>query len=100
MRITLFVALLSLVACVEPAPTDPTRPPAPPFSGDVDASCSSACTNLRRLGCPEGSGAISGETCERRCVVAMELRAMPIDCWTAAEDVPSAKACGSLRCLR
>lgn len=93
----------TFLACYDPnkaPPVDPVYPPAPPFVGDVDEACSNACTNLRRLGCPEGQGAIGGETCERRCIIAMELRSMPLACWAKAEDVAFAKGCGSLRCIR
>lgn len=102
MRFVALVLAFVIVGCPlrDPVDVEPVYPPAPPFSGNVDDSCSSACMNLRRLGCPEGSGAISGETCERRCVVAMALRAMPLECWIKAEDVVAAKSCGSLRCIR
>lgn len=94
MRYVLF--LLALAGCSPPksSPAEPAQP-----VGDAGA-CSGACSNLRRLGCPEGQGAISGETCERRCAVALELRAMPLDCWAAAGDVTAAKSCGQLRCIR
>lgn len=100
MRALVVVVAILALGCQTAPPAEPVYPPAPPFVGDVDAACASACSNLRRLGCPEGSGAISGETCDRRCVVAMELRSMPLECWTRAESVVAAKSCGSLRCVR
>ncbi len=96
-----FLLAVALIGCPlrDPVDVHPDYPPLPPFSGNVDAACEAACTNLRRLGCPEGYGAVSGETCERRCIVAMELRTMPLDCWTRADNVVLAKSCGSLRCV-
>lgn len=101
MRLTFL--FLILTGCYDPnkAPViDPFYPPPPQFVGDVDIGCSRACTNLRRLTCPEGLGSIGGETCERRCVIGMELRNMPLDCWSKADDVMVAKGCGQLRCIR
>jgi nitrous oxide reductase accessory protein NosL len=96
---TLFVALL--VAACGPVPVDPlSPPPSPTHIEDVESACSSACVNLRRVGCPEGQGAISGETCERRCAIASELRSMPLACWAKAADVVAARSCGSIRCVR
>lgn len=97
----LIVGMVALVSCatnrevVEPVP-----PPAPPFQGNVTDACSSACSNLRRIDCPEGLGSIGGESCERRCAIAMQLRSMPLECWIRAESPVDARACGSLRCLR
>lgn len=101
MKRIIIVALL--VGCYDvnkAPPVEPDYPPLPRFTGDVQSGCASACNNLRRVGCPEGSGAVTGETCERRCVVGMELRSMPLECWTKAEDAVAAKSCGSLRCVR
>lgn len=95
--------LLFVVACYDvnkAPPVEPDYPPLPPFGGDVYRGCASACSNLRKLGCPEAGAAITNETCERRCVAGMELRSMPLECWSRAEDVAGARACGSLRCLR
>lgn len=102
MRFVAIVLAFVIVGCPlrDPVDVEPHYPPSPPFSGDVGEACTGACTNLRRIGCPEGQGAIGGETCERRCIIGMELRAMPLACWAKAEDVPSAKGCGSLRCIR
>lgn len=105
MRLSLraLLAAAAVGACYGPnAPpaVDPLAPPGPDYSRDAEAACSSACTNLRRIGCPEGSGAITGETCERRCVIGLELRSLPLACWAEADNVVSARSCGSLRCLR
>jgi len=92
--------LVLLVAGCQLHDPDPVYPPAPLFTGDVDSACANACANLRRFGCPEGYGSISAETCERRCVIATELRSLPLVCWAKAQDVFEAKGCGSLRCIR
>lgn len=97
-----FAASLALVGCPlkNPVPVEPDYPPPPPWMADVPAGCASACSNLRTLDCPEGKGAMSGETCERVCVRANELRPLPVACWAAATTVAAAKGCGSLRCVR
>lgn len=98
-----FLALLValLISCYDPITAPPVEPSYPTsYVGDLEADCSRACVTLRRIGCPEGQGAISGETCERRCAIAMELRSMPLECWGAATDVVSARSCGSIRCTR
>lgn len=95
------LVLLTLVGCYDTKkapPIDPVIPPMP--TGEVEGACAAACTNLRVLGCPEGQGSISGASCERGCVAASELRALPLACWSGAADVASAKGCGSLRCIR
>lgn len=91
-----YAFVLLLVACHQ---TQPVEPEPAPVVGDAGA-CPAACSNLRKLGCPEGQGAISGESCERRCAVALELRGLPLDCWAHASDVVAAKSCGSLRCVK
>lgn len=100
---TAVLALLIVSACYDETkplpPYYPDYPPNPPM-GDIGDACVQACTSLRRIGCPEGQGAIGGETCERRCIIASELRTLPLACWARAEDVPTAKGCGSLRCLK
>lgn len=101
MRISMWAGLaLALIAC-EPPTIDPLTPIQPPTHvEELEAACSGACVNLRRIGCPEGQGAISGETCERRCAIASELRSIPLSCWAASADVVAARSCGSLRCVR
>lgn len=104
MRIVLAAALAALVVgCPlsdRQTPVEPDYPPPPPWMADVPAGCSSACSNLRTLDCPEGKGSMSGETCERVCIRANELRPLPLACWAAATTVAAAKGCGSLRCVR
>jgi hypothetical protein len=93
MRIVLLAAALAaVVSCAQKPPS----PPRPPLNSAAD--CESACINLGRLGCPESKGAISGESCARRCLVASELRSLPVACWTSADSAAEARACGSLRC--
>jgi hypothetical protein len=89
-----FVAIsLALVGCPPPQPDTPP-------SDDLAADAEVACANLRRLGCPEGSGAVGGQTCAVIVVRASSLRPLPLACWTEATTVTGAKACGSLRCVR
>lgn len=95
------ILLIALTSCYKEKAVnvEPDYPPEPPFIGNVEDACSKACTNLRLIKCPEGSGATSGETCEQRCTIAMELRTLPLVCWARAENTVKAKACGQLRCI-
>lgn len=93
MKTIALLALLTIAGC------PPRVEPQPMPVGSED--CGSACAALRALQCPEGATSlISGEACERVCVRALELRPLPLACWTSAPDVAAARACGSLRCVR
>jgi hypothetical protein len=90
-----FALLLVLAGCPlhNPAPT-PIDPPYPA------SAISEACESLRRVGCPEGFGSVTGATCERTLALADDLRPLPVVCWAQAKDQVAAKSCGSLRCSR
>lgn len=105
------VAAGSLLACetlfpkcddpTKPCPlVEPDYPPTPRFGSELERACSSACSALRAIGCPEGSGTLGGEPCGSTCVRASALRPLPLGCWADAGDVASARSCGSIRCLR
>lgn len=93
MRAILLASAVALIGC------PPPRPETPP-SDDLAVDAEAACTNLRRLGCPEGQGSIAGLTCSAIVVRASALRPLPLACWTAAPTAVEAQACGSLRCVR
>lgn len=89
------LVLLVLVTCT-PLPASDLEP----RTENSPEACELACERLRSLGCPEGSGSLSGESCMRVCLRASTLRALPVSCWAEASTVAAARACGSLRCLR
>ena len=95
---TIIVAMAVAVIGCPPPPPQP--PPQPPPSDDVMVDAEAACSNLRRLGCPEGQGSIAGLSCAVIVVRASALRQLPLSCWTSAATIAVAKACGSLRCVR
>lgn len=88
-----------LIACAKPAHDVATD--APP-TVDATSDCNSACENLRSpaVGCPEGIGAIGGESCEAVCERSSNLRALPLKCWMTAKSAADARGCGSLRCVK
>jgi hypothetical protein len=87
---TLFVALmLTLSACVTPTPVPPPPGPGP----DVYAS---ACANLARLKCDEGSKPNCASVMQRAQESAItDMR--PV-CLSMAPTKEAARACGSVRC--
>lgn len=93
MRTLIIAAVAVLAAC-------PPPPPEPPMSDDLMVDADAACSNLRRLGCPEGHGSLAGLSCAVIVVRASGLRPLPLACWANAQNVVDAKACGSLRCVR
>ena len=110
------VALLLLEGCYKCAdaqcsnlpPVSPDYPAGtdiviayPDDSPEAAASpCARACANLLRLGCPEGGVTKSGASCYRGCTHMVQLRRVPIACWSGADSIDHLRACGpELRCV-
>lgn len=71
---------------IEPVPVDPV-----PATSD----CSTACDNMRRLGCEEGETTDEGATCEMWCENAARSPApLPVACMTRAQSCEAAGNCG------
>ncbi len=93
MRLAL-IALLSAVVML--ACRGVATPEYPPVTSEVTAACS----NLNRLGCPEGKGSVGGVSCVEIVARRHDLRPLPLTCWASADSISIAMGCGSLRCLR
>lgn len=108
MRRIVALALLA-VGCVPPAPVTPppdaadaalVSPPssllplegAAPFVDPTTASCSAACSNLYRLGCPEGVRL----DCASNCVHAETIVDLKPRCLAEAGTVADVRRCGTL----
>lgn len=123
-------AITGLTSCGQPAPrcpdpitivtttdagaelADSAARPAQPDGGDEpfdlagtsysSPPCASACTNLKRLGCPEGAGRPGEDSCYVVCRRAEATRGK-IDfkpaCIGAATNRYQLRACGTYRCL-
>jgi hypothetical protein len=84
------------------SPINPSNPDSPPVPSSVDtsivttsetqATCGSACSKARLLGCEEGDPTPRGQSCEYVC----ETYQMPLslrECFTHAQDCPTLKEC-------
>lgn len=71
-----------------------------PLTIPQEGTCESACTNLRKLGCPEGQPSKRGTSCEGICerMLKTKLSDPHVTCVTAATDYESVRACGSVEC--
>ncbi len=98
-RSTLVVIALGIApACGLFAP----KPDMTPTLYDASDACAVACDNLASsaVDCPEARGVIGGDSCRTICLRTSELRPLPLGCWSRATDAASARACGSLRCVK
>jgi hypothetical protein len=102
MTLALSFALASLTACAAcnqspPSGSDAAPPPPPTAKGTQD-QCAAMCTNLRRLGCPEGSP--DGGTCEATCVAVEGTHTASFHplCVADAGTQADIRACGTVRC--
>jgi hypothetical protein len=66
----------------------------------ASATCSNACANLKKLGCPEANTLPGGDTCVVLCqkTQASGKFDMKPSCVSKAKDVAGLKACGTVRC--
>jgi|WetSurMetagenome_2_1015567.scaffolds.fasta_scaffold713134_2 hypothetical protein len=84
--IKILLLTIALVGCATPpapAPTDPT-------------SCRDACSNLAKLGCPEGLAANCESTCKRASDEGLtDLRP---SCLREATSQEEARSCGTVTC--
>jgi len=98
MRYVLVVLAVLVLACertsVTPAPVMPND------DEDTVDACKPACQTLRTLSCPEGFNSVSNTSCEATCARALQLRALPLECWAEARSVVELRSCGSIRCVR
>lgn len=66
----------------------------------AEPTCETSCVNLRKLGCPEGLPSKRGTSCEGICERMLKTKASNprVACVTAATDIMSVRACGSVDC--
>jgi hypothetical protein len=73
-------------------------PPPVPTAQRGTASCSSACSNLERLGCPEARPTTRALTCVTICERASAIQDMRLACVSAAPSFTALRACETVRC--
>ena len=109
MRTLVLLAIASLLtACRCPGPTPQPSPKDAP-AGNVDAATGileagadaadpfqQACSNLQRLGCPEGVASDCAAVLSR--MVQANLTTMSVPCLAAASDGAGVRACGGVGC--
>lgn len=86
MKLTPLILAFVLAGCPKPAPPlDPSDP---------DATCESACANVREMGCALGKNTPRGATCEAVCKNAAENAiAWSVGCLSGARSCDSAERC-------
>lgn len=93
MRHLIFVIIVALAGCPQPA----NPPPAPELpDASSGASCSTACENMRLLGCEVGKPSPKGASCETVCDNVHVNNAgagFPVGCLTRARSCKAADAC-------
>lgn len=84
-----------VVGCAAPPPPPPVTP-APVLT----PSCTTACANLERLGCPEARPTKGGLACVTICERASQIQDMRLGCVSSASNFTALLACETVRCTK
>lgn len=88
------ILLFLLAGCPDPRPPRPK--PLPPEGDAGTATCSTACSNMRSLGCDLGEPTKKGRTCEEVCEAVRGENfgaGFPVGCLTASPSCEEAGRC-------
>jgi hypothetical protein len=89
-----------MVACI-PAPSPPVvQVDASITDASIGSVCSTACANLKRIGCPEGDTPDGGKSCVSICEAAEASGKFNLQpaCVSVAKTKDDVRACKSVRC--
>ena len=94
MKNLILLLLLAVAVAVLAALTCAVRPPPIPIEPNDTHMCAAACTNLQRLGCPEGAPIDEKTTCTQFCVkTQQEGHAFNPTCLAGIADCIQIKSC-------